>query len=67
MIIKVWKTIDTWKDYTISVLYLSGKIKRYKSDCNGDISIPNTVKRFMSSCYRYTIRPGETMYKPYHD
>lgn len=67
MIIKAWKTWNNWKDYTISVLYSTGTIKRYQSDNKGNCNIPKTVNDFMSKSYRYTIRQGETMYKLNND
>jgi hypothetical protein len=67
MIIKAWKTMLTWKDYTISVLYDTGTIRRYHSDNTGEIVLPDSVIRFIKRCYSYTAQPGETMYKQNHD
>ena len=67
MIIKAWKTMLTWKDYTISILYNTGTIRCYHSDSKGNITLPGSVKRFIKQCYSYTVKPGETMYKPNHD
>ena len=64
---RVWKSWNTWSDYTISVLYNSGTVKKYHSDDKGNVILPSSVTDFMSKAFQYSIRQGERLYKLSHD